>query len=128
MEGSVATSLRCRKFDVELEGSPGRPQLEEAAAVLSVSPRTVRRRISAGTIPTDTIGRRGTIRVRLDELEVAMRAVPSAILRPVRSGRRWSCGQTTGGHMLDTGSVQQRLGRRVFPQVSRQLYWWRYWV
>ena len=32
--------------------------LEEAAAVLSVSTRTVRRRISDGTIPAYTIGRR----------------------------------------------------------------------
>lgn len=62
--------------------------LEEAASALSVSTRTVRRRISDGTIPAYTIGRRGTLRVRLDELEAAMRRVPHAGLRPVRSGTR----------------------------------------
>lgn len=61
--------------------------LEEAARVLSVSTRTVRRRISDGTIPAYTIGRRGTIRIRLDELEAAMRPMAHARLRPVRSGR-----------------------------------------
>ena len=43
---------------------------------LSVSTRTVRWRISDGTIPAYTIGRRGSIRSRLDELEAAMRRWP----------------------------------------------------
>lgn len=55
---------------------------------LSVSTRTVRRRISDGTIPAHTIGRSGTIRIRLDELEAAVRPMASARLRPVRSGHR----------------------------------------
>jgi excisionase family DNA binding protein len=61
--------------------------LEEAATVLSVSTRTVRRRISDGTFPAYTIGRQGTIRMRLDELEAAMKPMAHARLRPVRSGR-----------------------------------------
>lgn len=62
--------------------------LEEAASVLSVSTKTIRRRISDGTIPAYTIGRHGTIRIRLDELEAAMRPMAHARLRPVRSGHR----------------------------------------
>ncbi|MCW2767525.1 MAG: hypothetical protein JWO11_3484 [Nocardioides sp.] len=68
--------------------SPGLPQPRGGRGSLSVSTRTVRRRISDGTIAAYTIGRSGTIRIRLDELEVAMRPIPSARLRPVRSGHR----------------------------------------
>lgn len=55
---------------------------------LSGSTRTVRRRISDATIPAYTMGRRGTIRIRPDELEVATQPMASARLRPVRSGHR----------------------------------------
>jgi len=51
--------------------------LEEAAEVMSLSTRTIRRRISDGTIPAYQCGRRA-IRVRLDELEAALRRIPSA--------------------------------------------------
>ena len=51
--------------------------LEEAAAVMSLSVKTIRRRIADGTIPTYQCGRR-PIRIRLDELEAALRRIPSA--------------------------------------------------
>ena len=51
--------------------------LEEAAEVMSLSIRTIRRRISDGTIPAYQCGRR-PIRIRLDDLEAALRRVPSA--------------------------------------------------
>ncbi len=51
--------------------------LEEAAEIMSLSTRTIRRRISDGTIPAYQCGRR-SIRVRLDELESALRRIPSA--------------------------------------------------
>lgn len=51
--------------------------LEEAAQVMSLSVRTIRRRIADGTIPAYQCGRR-PIRIRLDELEAALRRIPSA--------------------------------------------------
>jgi excisionase family DNA binding protein len=51
--------------------------LEEAAEIMSLSTRTIRRRISDGTIPAYQCGRR-PIRIRLDELEAALRRIPSA--------------------------------------------------
>ncbi len=51
--------------------------LEEAAEMMSLSTRTIRRRISDGTIPAYQCGRR-SIRIRLDELESALRRIPSA--------------------------------------------------
>ena len=51
--------------------------LEEAADMLSLSTRTIRRRISDGTIPAYQCGRR-PIRIRLDELEAALRRIPTA--------------------------------------------------
>ena len=51
--------------------------LEEAAAVMSLSFRTIRRRIADGTTPAYQCGRR-PIRIRLDELEAALRRLPSA--------------------------------------------------
>jgi excisionase family DNA binding protein len=51
--------------------------LEEAAEMMSLSTRTIRRRISDGTIPAYQCGRR-FIRLRLDELESALRRIPSA--------------------------------------------------
>lgn len=51
--------------------------LEEAAEIMSLSARTIRRRISDGTIPAYQCGRR-PIRIRLDELEAALRRIPSA--------------------------------------------------
>lgn len=51
--------------------------LEEAAEMMSLSTRTIRRRIGDGTIPAYQCGRR-SIRLRLDELESALRRIPSA--------------------------------------------------
>lgn len=51
--------------------------LEEAAEMMSMSTRTIRRRISDGTIPAYQCGRR-SVRLRLDELEAALRRIPSA--------------------------------------------------
>ncbi len=51
--------------------------LEEAAEVMSLSIKTIRRRIADGTIPAYQCGRR-PIRIRLDELEAALRRIPSA--------------------------------------------------
>lgn len=51
--------------------------LEEAAEMMSLSTRTIRRRISDGTIPAYQCGRR-SIRIRVDELEAALRRIPSA--------------------------------------------------
>jgi excisionase family DNA binding protein len=51
--------------------------LEEAAEVMSLSVKTIRRRIADGTIPAYQCGRR-PIRIRLDDLESALRRIPSA--------------------------------------------------
>ena len=51
--------------------------LEEPADMLGLSTRTIRRRISDGTIPAYQCGRRA-IRIRVDELEAALRRIPSA--------------------------------------------------
>ncbi len=51
--------------------------IEEAAEMMSLSTRTIRRRISDGTIPAYQCGRR-SIRIRVDELEAALRRIPSA--------------------------------------------------
>lgn len=51
--------------------------LEQAAEVLCVSTKTIRRRISDGTIPAYQCGRR-PIRIRLEDLESALRRIPSA--------------------------------------------------
>lgn len=50
--------------------------LEEAAEILSVSTKTIRRRISDGTIPAYHCGRR-PIRIRLEDLEGALRRIPA---------------------------------------------------
>ena len=51
--------------------------LEEAAEVMSLSVKTIRRRISDGTLPAYRYGGR-SIRIRLDELEAALRRIPTA--------------------------------------------------
>ncbi len=60
--------------------------LDEAAEVMSLSVKTIRRRISDGTIPAYQCGRR-PIRIRLDDLENAMQRVPA-------SGRLHRAGST----------------------------------
>jgi excisionase family DNA binding protein len=51
--------------------------LEEAAECMSVSVKTVRRWIAAGTLPAYRCGKRA-IRIRLEDLEGAPRQIPSA--------------------------------------------------
>jgi excisionase family DNA binding protein len=51
--------------------------LAEAAEVMSMSVKTIRRRIAEGTIPAYSCGH-GSLRIRLDELESAMRRVPAS--------------------------------------------------
>jgi len=51
--------------------------LDEAAEIMSLSIKTIRRRISDGTIPAYQCGKR-PIRIRLDDLEAALRRIPSA--------------------------------------------------
>jgi excisionase family DNA binding protein len=50
--------------------------IEEAAEVMSLSTKTIRRRASDGSIPAYRCGRRN-IRIRLDELEAAFRKLPA---------------------------------------------------
>jgi len=50
--------------------------LEEAASVMSLSVKTIRRRIADGTIPAYQCGHR-PIRIRLDELEAALHRIPT---------------------------------------------------
>jgi excisionase family DNA binding protein len=51
--------------------------LEEAAECMSVSVKTIRRWIAAGTLPAYRCGKRA-IRIRLEDLEGAPRQIPSA--------------------------------------------------
>ncbi|GAB3652921.1 hypothetical protein GCM10027596_02650 [Nocardioides korecus] len=51
--------------------------LEDAAEAMSVSVKTIRRWIAAGTLPAYRCGKRA-IRIRLEDLEAAPRQIPSA--------------------------------------------------
>jgi len=51
--------------------------LAEAAELMSVSVKTLRRRIADGTLPAYRCGRR-VIRVRLDDLDHVFQRVPAA--------------------------------------------------
>lgn len=51
--------------------------LEEAAEAMSVSVRTIRRWIAAGTLPAYRCGKRA-IRIKLDDLEATPRKIPTA--------------------------------------------------
>lgn len=66
---------------MEPKGATSRPAglpvtLAEAAEVVSMSVKTIRRRIAEGSIPAYTCGH-DSLRIRLDELEDAMRRVPA---------------------------------------------------
>lgn len=56
---------------------PAYVSLEEAADAMSVSVRTIRRWIAAGTIPAYRCGTRA-IRIKLEDLESAPRKIPTA--------------------------------------------------
>lgn len=51
--------------------------LEEAAECMSVSVKTIRRWIAAGTLPAYRCGKRA-IRIKVEDLEAAPRQIPSA--------------------------------------------------
>ncbi len=51
--------------------------LEEAADCMSVSVKTIRRWIAAGTLPAYRCGKRA-IRIKLEDLEATPRQIPSA--------------------------------------------------
>lgn len=51
--------------------------LDEAADCMSVSVKTIRRLIAAGILPAYRFGKRA-IRVKLADLEAALRRIPSA--------------------------------------------------
>lgn len=51
--------------------------LDQAAEVMSVSVKTIRRWIAAGTLPAYRCGKRA-IRVKLEDLEATPRQIPSA--------------------------------------------------
>lgn len=50
--------------------------IDEAATVMSVSTKTIRRRISDGTIPAYHCGHR-PIRIKLEDLEAALQRIPA---------------------------------------------------
>ncbi len=56
--------------------------IDEAAQIMSLSTRTIRRRISDGTIPAYHCGQRA-IRIPLAELQAALRRIPT--MRPRRT-------------------------------------------
>jgi excisionase family DNA binding protein len=61
--------VECRPIPVYLS-------LEEAAEAMSVSVKTIRRWIAAGTLPAYRCGKRA-IRIRLEDLEATPRKIPS---------------------------------------------------
>jgi excisionase family DNA binding protein len=71
--------------------------LEEAAECMSVSVKTIRRWIAAGTLPAYRCGKRA-IRIKLDDLEAAPRKIPTASLRSIgpRSGDEGAHGRPGG--------------------------------
>ncbi|WP_433956008.1 excisionase family DNA-binding protein [Janibacter indicus] len=50
--------------------------LDDAAAYVSVSPLTIRRRIADGSLTGYRLGRSRTIRIDLDELDEMLRPIP----------------------------------------------------
>lgn len=58
--------------------------LQEAAEILSVSPKSIRRYIASGQLPAYQLGRRGPgggarpIRLRLEDVEALLRRIPTA--------------------------------------------------
>jgi len=57
--------------------APTYVSLEEAADSMAVSTKTIRRWITAGTLPAYRCGKR-SLRIRLEDLEAAPRQIPSA--------------------------------------------------
>lgn len=57
---------------------PALVSLDRAAEYLDVSPRTVRRRIAEGELPAYQLRGTRAIRVRFNDLENLLRAIPTA--------------------------------------------------
>ena len=62
---------------------PSYISLKEAAKILSVSEKTIRRHIARGELPAYTLGKRvtgsgRTIRVRLEDVEALLHRIPTA--------------------------------------------------
>ena len=74
---TTQNATRRARHDSKQRPLPVYLSVEEAAEVMSVSAKTIRRRISDGTIPANQCGRR-IIRIRLDDLEAAFRRLPCA--------------------------------------------------
>lgn len=52
--------------------------IEDAAVYLSVNPRTIRRRISDGTLPAAYVRGTRAVRLRRDDVEALLDPIPSA--------------------------------------------------
>ena len=61
----------------ERRATPVYLSLEEAAECMSVSVKTIRRWIAAGTLPAYRCGKRA-LRIKAEDLEAAPRRIPSA--------------------------------------------------
>jgi excisionase family DNA binding protein len=61
----------------ERRGVPVYLSLEDAAEAMSVSVKTIRRWIAAGTLPAYRCGKRA-IRIKFEDLEATPRPIPSA--------------------------------------------------
>jgi len=61
----------------ERRATPVYLSLEEAAQYMSVSVKTIRRWIAAGTLPAYRCGKRA-IRIMVEDLEAAPRQIPTA--------------------------------------------------
>ena len=61
--------------------SPQWLTLGQAADILGVCTKTIRRRIAAGDLPAYTIGRR-SIRIKIADLDRISRRIPAARMRP----------------------------------------------
>ena len=79
--------------------------LEEAAEAMSVSVKTIRRWIAAGTLPAYRCGKRA-IRIKLEDLEAAPRQIPS--VRPLPSDRGIARSRRISAQPLARGDVPGR--------------------
>jgi excisionase family DNA binding protein len=74
---TMATQLKANTTTVPRQRRlPVYVSIGEAAEVMSVSTKTIRRRINDGAIPAYRFGRRN-IRIRLEDLEAVSRRLPA---------------------------------------------------
>ena len=90
--GAIGSALRLQRRGCGFESrrlhvvSPRLPRyisLSDAAQVLAVSEKTIRRFIASGELPGYTLGKRGPgsgrpIRMRLEDVEALLRRIPTA--------------------------------------------------